>query len=655
MKRRPAPCPLAGTRLLASALLALLALLGLRPAAGEEPGPALARAVRRAADRTLPVADRQAAADEALGVVLDGEAEGFALAAGSLLRHDEPRALRLCLRALRAGGVAALAALREAVGALPPVQDEAVLARREALRLALGLEADAARLCRPWPPAPEVEATLALRLGQALLAGPVGEAGGRLAPALQARGWLDRAAAPDEAGSRAALEQLVARADVALPLLLSLGRAAVAGVPPGLEPEALDVLAVLGAMGRREATPVLVAGLDARQGWVRHQACAALADLRDPAAAVALARQVAYAGDPFRARESWTYPGTTDTPIPPEAWPSIEYYAIDVAACDALLALGARGAAGWLVRNALDPARRNLRIRVPQDAIDVLRRHLPAAPLPEVLVEGSLPDRWAAWQALDAWWRQHRDDEGLLAAPFPHEDAGWQAVAARLAQRLVEPKVLELMIAKDSCELLGAAMTPALVQALQGARPGASTELARALARTRDPAAAEPLRRLLRAPQGFVRAAAAEVLDGLARRDAAVVQDLLAALDDPDCGVRVAAMKGLVGAPVDARVLRAARAHDEAAHAQRCGHDATFGWARSAVLLVQEGASHAGPLLEGCAHPDRVVRRSAWDLLRSALDLPEWLFDPLPAPGSPLARPLDRAAVAAAIDARRPR
>lgn len=633
----------------------LLGLLALRPAAAEEPGQALARAVRKAADRTAPVEVRQAAADEALALGLDSEGEGFVAAAASLLAHDEARAVRLLVRARRAGAWTGLDDLRRALAARPAPQDAAARARREALHVLLGLPAGAEALALAWPPEPAVAEALALRLGASLLEGTPEEVRGRLGPALEARAWLDQAALAGEAASREALERLVAAPATSLALLLSLGRSAVDSTPPGLLAEAMDVLALLGALGRREATPVLVAGLESMQGWVRHQACAALADLRDPAAAVALARQVAYAGDPFRARESWDYPGTTDTPIPPEAWATVEYYVIDVAACDALLALGARGAAGWLVRNALDPTRRNLRVRVLQDAIDVLRRHLPSAPLPEVLVEGSLPDRWQAWQRLEAWWRAHRDDPGLLGTRFPVEDAGWQAVAARLAQRLVEPKVLELMIAKDSCELLGAAMTPALVKALEGARPGARTELARALARTRDPQAAGALRGLLRAPQGFVRAASAEVLDHLARSDAAVLDDLLAALDDPDCGVRVAAMKGLVGAPVDARVLAAARTHDEAAHAQRCGADTAFGWARSAVLLVQEGNGNLPPLLAGCAHADRVVRRTAWDLLRAALDLPEHLFDPLPAPGTPDWKGPERAAVEAAVAARRSR
>ncbi|MFM8980918.1 MAG: HEAT repeat domain-containing protein [Planctomycetia bacterium] len=636
-------------------MLALLPWLALRPAGAEEPAQALARAVRRAADRSAPVQARQAAADEALALGLDAEGEGFAAASASLLAHDEARAVRLLVRARRAGAGPALDDLRRALAARPAAETPAARARRAALALLLGLPVQASDLATPWPPEPDVAEALALRLGASLLEGTPDAVRARLGPALEARGWLDGAGSPDEATSRAALEQLVAAPESSLPLALALGRSAVAGAPPGLLAEAMDVLAVLGAMGRREATAVLVAGLESMQGWVRHQACAALADLRDPAAAVALARQVAYAGDPFRARESWDYPGTTDTPIPPEAWPTVEYYAIDVAACDALLALGARGAAGWLVRNALDPTRRNLRIRVPQDAIDVLRRHLPSAPLPEVLVEGSLPDRWAAWQALEAWWRQHRDEPQLLAVRFPGEDAGWQAQAARLARRLVEPKVLELMIAKDSCELLGAAMTPALVAALDGARPGARTELARALARTRDPAAGPALRSLLGAPQGFVRAAAAEVLDVLARQDPAVVDDLLRLLDDADCGVRVAAMKGLVGAPVEPRVLEAVRAHDEAPHPQRCGADAAFGWARSAVLLVQDGMGNAPALLEGCGHADRVVRRTAWDLLRAALDLPEYLFDPLPPPGGPDWRGPERSALEAALAARRGR
>jgi HEAT repeat protein len=636
---------------------------GGRAAWGEEAEPVdAARELRRAARADLGLAERTTAAVRALTAPTPPPGTAtpdlWVRAATSLLGHDALLPIRLLVRSLHEGvgspaawadARRAFAALREKGSATP------WFAELEVVGLLLG---------RPGPPGdlpafatadPAVREALTLKLGARLLEGEPDALAARLAQAWPTLAALEQAHATDEAGSRAGLEAVVALGEAALPLLTSRAALLAKGVPPGLLAEGLDVLALLGQLGRREATPVLVACLESMQGWVRYGAATALADLADPAAAVALARQVAYAGDPFRGRESWDYPGTSETTVPPEGWASVEYYVIDVAACDALLTLGARGAAGWLVKHALHPGRRNLRIRVPQDALDVLRRHLPKAPLPELLVDGSLPERFALWEALEAWWSAHKDDADLLGRTFPSDDPGFVPVADALARRLTEPKVLELMIAKDSCELLGDAITPALVRAVANARPGAKTELARALARTRDPHAVPTLLEMLNAPQGFVRAAAAEVLDVFARRDPQVVPALLRALDDPDCGLRVAAMKGLVGAPVRADVLAAVRAHDEAQHAARCGPDATFGWTRSAVLLVQEGAGHASTLVEALGHADRVVRRTAWDLLRMALGLPDHLFDPLPAPGTPEFRALDPERLARALATRRGR
>jgi len=644
-------------------LLVLLVLAGAGPGAAraEEPAPVdLARELRRAARTDLPIAERVAAAEAALSVKVGGDPEAWARASLALLgAHDDELAAWMLLRATHEGlrpsewvttGLLKAEILRQARS--PSDRSYPPSAALVAMGLLLG-RGSARELFETWPPTPVVAACLADLLGPDFAGGDALGVRRNLETTLPLRNDLGSAASNDEAEARAGLEALVARGEAALPLLVSQAKRLAAGVPTGHLAQGMDVLSVLGQLGRREATPVLIACLEAPQGWTRYAAASALADLKDPAAAVALARQLVYAGDPFRARESWDFPGTTESKIPPEAWPSVEYYVIDVAAADALLTLGARGAAGWLIRNALNPARRNLRIRVAQDALDSLRRHLPGAPLPELLVEGGLPQRFEAFEALDAWWRMHRDDVQLLAVTFQRDDPAFRETALALSTRLTQPKVLELMIAKDACEILGAAVTPALTQVVGGAKPGAQTELARALARTRDPAAAAPLLGLLRAPQGFVRAAAAEVLDVYAGRDPAVVTALVAALDDSDCGVRLAAMKGLAGAPPAAATLAAVRAHDEAQHVERCGADANFGWARTTVLLVQEGAVHWPALERGLLHEDRVVRRTAWDLLRTALDLPEHLFDPLPVPGAAGTRSIDSARVLKALERRR--
>jgi len=50
---------------------------------------------------------------------------------------------------------------------------------------------------------------------------------------------------------------------------------------------------------------------------------------------------------------------------------------IDEAAADALLRMGVRNAAGWLIKNKLDPSKASFRVRVLQDTVDALRRSTP--------------------------------------------------------------------------------------------------------------------------------------------------------------------------------------------------------------------------------------------------------------------------------------
>jgi hypothetical protein len=632
------------------ALAAVLCLAG--PARAEDPSPPdLVRELGRASRADLPLDARVAAAERALTVPAGGDAAAWRRAGVSLLHAAPATAAWLLRRALLEGlehtSITDLRRLveRAAPAAAAPPGDRQ---RAAALAFLLGDYLRLEELIREQPQDPFARQVLQDELGEPISGGAVLDEGRRRALLSEAGALLalDRAARLGAAESDGWLRELVVRADTARSVLVREAERFAQGSPPGLRARGLTAV--------MHETQVLLACLESPDGWARVAAAGALADLGDPSAAVALARQLAYAGDPFRARESWDYPGTSETTLSPEEWQSVEYYVIDVAAGDALLALGARGAAGWLIRNCLDPTRRNLRIRVAQDALASLRRHFPAsAPLPDALADGGLPQRFEAFERLEAWWRAHRHDPDLLGARFAEDDPGFVAVADGLAAQLGKPKVLELMIAKDSAELLGAALTPALARAAATTKSKVhKVELATALGRVSDPRAVKPLLGLAADPAGFVRAAAVLALGAYAPRHPEVVDALLAKLDDDDCGTRVAALKGLCGAPRDARVLAALVSHDDAAHAARCGSDSDYAWAARVVRLAQQGSAAWLPVGEGLASPDRVVRRTVWDLLRVALDLPDHAFDPLPPPGAVGRRLLDEARVKAALAAR---
>lgn len=621
----------------------------------------LARELRLAARSDRADDERVAAARRALTVPKGGEPDAWARA-GSALREVAPETSAWLFRRAAQEGPVAPAALHPSVWHVAEPGPSRVLA--DAVRASLGRrQGQLASLAEAWPPPPFVRAVLEDEVGRVaradgsfvLAAGTQDEVRALLAQAEPVAADLDRACSVDAAEATAGLDALLARGKACLPLLLHEARRAAEGVPAGRVERCVQALTVLGLLGEREATPVLVACLESLEGWIRVTAATALGDLGDPAAAVALARQLAYAGDPFRGRESWDYPGTTETTVSPEAWPTVEYYAVDAAAADALLALGSRGAVGWLLKNDLDPRRRNVRIRVLQDAGDALVRHLPTSPAADYLPDAGLPQRHAAFERLVQWWRAHRADPDLLARRFPEQDPGWLAAAQRLADQLGKPKVLELMIAKDSCEILGGVITPVLVSTLAQARTNShKNELAQALRRVQDPRAVPALLALLGERAGFVRASATASLGAYARAGAPeVVGALVARLEDPDCGVEVAAMQGLVAAPPSQAVRAALARNDEAAHAARCGADANYALAATVVRLVQEGEAHWPPVRDGLRSPDRVVRRTWWDLLRLALDLYEHLYDPIPEPTSPDARAIDEAAVLEALRARR--
>ena len=520
-----------------------------------------------------------------------------------------------------------------------------------------------AAMLAPWPPSPLIRAIVEEDLGRVTDAkgesivarwdeDEVKALAERLSRPLEA---LNQAGFLGHASGTKGLESLRNLGTAAVPLLLHEARRAAEGIPEGRIDRCVNAITVLGLIGDRSATEPLMACLLSGDGWIRAAAATALGDLSDPKAAIALARQLAYAGDPFRSRESWDYPGTTETTVKPEDWNSVEYYVIDAAAADALLAMGSPGAVGWLLKNDLDPKRRNLRIRVLQDALDTIHRHLPDAPTTAYDPDAGLPQRHAAFEKLEAWWRANRQHPYLLKKKFDEQDPGWLESARGLARRLGEPKVLELMIAKDSCEILGHVITPVLIEALGTTKSAThKNELAQALARVRDRRAVPALLLLLGEKIGFVRAAALSALGAYARDGApSVLAALVAGLDDPDCGAQVAAMQALVAALPTEIVREAIAKHDEAAHTARCGADANYAMALTVVRLVQEGDAHWPRVRDGLRSKDRVERRSWWDLLRLALDLYEHLYDPIADPASPDWRPIDDAHVLKALRARR--
>jgi HEAT repeat protein len=639
-------------------MLLLLALA--RGAVAEDPGADPERCLRRASRTDLPLAERIAAGRAALAAKGPLPAEAAVRAGLSVLVEDPETGASLVKRGIDDGWVdpdarATAAAKVSAVenGGDAPKGAGPVLA---ALRLVLGDRSDGTTeaLLEAWPPSPFVAAVI-----EAECPAPRDSreaVRSSMLALLPAARLLDRAAEDDPATSLPALDALRALGKDALPLLLHETERAAKGVPEGRIGRATRAVAVLGAIRDRTATPALVRALTAPSGWVRVAAATALGDVGDPAAAVALARQLVYAGDDFRTRDQWDYPGTTETPIPPDQWQTVEYYAIDGAAADALLRSGFPGAAGWLVHNKLDPRKANFRIRVLQDAVDTLRRSASDAPWAAYNVDAGLPQRHEAFEALVAWWRKAGAMKPAGAPPEAVEsDPGFRETAKGVAAAVTGARVLEKMIAGDTCVLLGRALTPTLVEALDATKGRvAKAELAKALRLVRDRRAVPPLLALRTEKAGFVRAAAAEGLGPYVADGAAPVLDaLLAFLDDAEAGPPLAAMLALAYAPPSKRVLDAVHARSSAWYAEKFGPDPNYERAERVVLLIQEGEEHWPAIRAGLDDAVRVVRRTWWDLLRAALDLSPHLFDPDPAPGDRGRRAIDEDAVRNALRARR--
>jgi HEAT repeat protein len=626
----------------------------------------VAQALTQAGRRDLPLADRLAAAARVLAAHDLPDAEAAVRAGVDLIGAAPETAGWLIVRGADAGWVRASLRARGAKaidaalasGALEP----AGRAELAAAGMLLGRRPDdLPAVVTAVDPLPDlVQAVVRRELGDLAKAevqpGSGGSALERIRAALQASleaaRALDAAISDDPATMRRGLDALVALGAHAVPLLLHEARTGVAGKPVGRMPRAVRAIVALGFLGDRRATPVLADDLQSLDGWVRTAAASALGDLGDPAGAVALAVQATTIGDLFRARDQWDYPGTTETSIPQSEWNSLDYYCVDCAAADSLLRLGVPNAAGYLILRKLDPSKGNFRIRVFQDAHDALRRAL-KAPEPAKLVanynvDAGLPQRDAAFVALARWWHAHRDDADLLDRSLDETDPGFRKAARALTEKLRGKDIRLFMITKPACALIGRAMTPTVIETLAEATKGsACAELCETLGLLRDRRAIPALLGRLHDERPFVRSRAARALATYVDGSDEVRHALIALLDDPKAGPRVAALKALVAAPPSPDVLAAVRAHEPAHPTEDQSRALTV------LLLVQEGAKHWPPIEKGLLSPHRYVREDWWGLVRRALDLPAFVNNAWAAADAPRVRRLDRSEALAAVERRR--
>lgn len=641
-------------------IVILAALLVGPPAQAEESGDPLPRALLTAARKDLPLAQRLEAAAVILASREATEAGATARAALGLLPDAPETAGWLVLKASDGGWIPDLLRERLVKAIDDALAGERVEPHDRARLVATGVLVGrrpatlADDLTRLWPPADLVRAVLRRDLVGA-------EAGTLPADADTARtaiesqrtlaALLDMATLDDPARMRQGMDSLMDKGAAAVPLLLHEAALGARGSPVGRMPRAVRAIVLLGMLGDKRATPALARALRSPDGWVRVSAATALGDLGDPAGAPALAEHLTNTGDVFRSRDQWDYPGRSGTNVSAATWRNIDYYVTDVAAADALLRLGSKNAAAYIIHKQLDPAAKNARIRVFQDSVDALRRafsHTEAAPLVAAYnVDSGLPKREAAFLALASWWHTHRDDADVIRTSLDETDEGFRNGTRALVAKLLGTDVRNFMITKPALELLGTAATPVVIESIADAdRGSARAELAKTLAMLRDPRAIPALLGLLEDKLSFVRAAALEALGAYVHDHPKALEAAVRGLSDPKAGPRVSALKGLVAAPKDASVLAAVKA------ARPKTPSSDWSRAETVFLLVQEGATHWPTVEAGLQHKDRHVREAWWRLLRAALDLPQHAHDPHPAPEKPAKRRLSREQALAALAAR---
>jgi len=645
------------------------------PARADEANP---DADLRLAGRTgAPVAERLAAARR----LVDGfvpDAEAGVRAAAFLLADDPVVAAGLLRRSLDADviPVDTLERARGAArGALAKATDPARRASIAAFALGLGLRGEEFEPALYAPTAPGVEAALvadafAPAAGVASTA-PEGAALLRAAFAEHRRvaDLLDAASADAPDAMRAGMDGLTKLGADAVPALIRVARQAPTKTPPGRIPRRVRAIVALGLIGDRRAVDTLLPCVDDLKdvGWVRAAAAAALGDLGDPRALPALCRVLFYLGDVHRPRDSWDYPGADNTDVPAERWDTVEYYAVDCAAADAMIRLGVANAAEWLIRERLHPRSGRWRIRVLQDAVDALRRSFPDAPR-DYEPDAGLPARARAYDRLVAWWRTGP----RLAHPLDETDAGFRAGAKAIVDLIGARSVMEGQITKRAATLIGPPMLPTILEALAAAKPDAHAsskrnvqraELALVLGTLGDRRAIDPLLELTRDPVPAVRGNAILALGRFVETDAdprlageakdataRITARAIELLGDAHAAPRTAALQTLAHARPSADVLAAMRAHAAADHPENAFGD--YRMAEDVVRLVQTGEG-LDAVLAQLAAPDLFVRRFEFELLRSAFDLEPDLFDPAVDPGTPRFRPFDREILVKALARRR--
>lgn len=658
-------------------LVTLLGLAGLdRTSAAEPPSrdpDAADRAVHRLLLGTDPLPERLGLAATALAEGPGNDVESAVEAALVLLDEAPRTALWLLLQA-RDGGFlpdGLVAHAQEVVRSRldGDAADPRLRARWAAAGYLLGLREAAVSdaMLAVWPPEAAVRAVLdrevvlppATRV--ALLESPdasgLREALALLRPVLVA---LDQAERDDPEVSMPGLDALAALGPRAVVPLLETVRPAIAVTHPGRQARAVRGATVLGMLGDRRATPMLIAGLTSKDGWLKVASATALGDLGDPEGVWPLCYQLFYRGDVERPRDQWEYPGKQLTTVARADWPTVQYYATDTAAADALLRLGLPRATSYLIHQKLDPSRARFRIRVLQDAVDAIERaYGEAAPIDAYNVDQGVAPRTKAFVALADWWESHRPLDGFRHAPLDENDPGFRQAMRRLVAKLRGRSIMELQIAQESAGLIGPPVTPTLLETLTATDNRVlRTEIARALGFVDDPRAVPALLGLLAGDVDVERATAAESLGaylGYAGEEGrAAKAALLAGLEDDSPSVRVASMKGLVRAAPDPEVAQAVATKGYAAFRKRFGtEDGEMLRAETVVRLVQEGPSHWPPIREGLTHEQRYIRTAWWELIRRALALRPSLYDSLAIPHSSGWRPIDETVVLEALARRR--
>jgi HEAT repeat protein len=646
------------------AVIALAAVVSPCFAEGERPVADSWKDVRSVVRTDLPVEERVAAARRLLeGPPLGRDLAEAALHAAPSLAKDAPEeSLRLLVLAVDARPFLGAARDQAAKGFLEARgEDVWTAAAMLVLRTSLPDRPEVYRAIPSWP-AEGVLADVLRREVSPPLDSPKPDPTtwdrdtlvGALVAQISARTAMATAEEQDPATARGGLDALVEGKGNALPLLLHEAAMAAQGVPEGRLPRVTRAIAALGLVGDRRATDVLSACMEAPSGWVRVAAATALGDLGDPAAAIVLCRQLLYRGDIFRPREQWEYPGVGETTVSQADWNNVEYYVVDEAAADALLRMGVRNAAGWLIRTKLDPSKGRFRIRALQDSVDALRRSVPTSPWAQFVCDAGIPQRHDAFLALRGWWEAHRFDPSLTKSAFPEDDPGYREKLSALIENL-HGKIMELLIAHETIALLGSAATPSLIAALPGATKHLfRVELARALGDVEDLRAVPALLGLLSDDYDKVRSAAAEAAASYVDRTPEFVEPLIKMLDDPRPGPQVSALKTLSAVPPSEVVLQAVRAHPASKHEALVGdEDREYRIAEEVALLLHEGEAHWPAVKEGLKHSDRYVRRQWWDLLRRPLQLHDEVFDPNPDPTAREFREADEKEILTALRARR--